>query len=131
MAEIIKVTDMRTLKLGDVVRLPNATVTKFDPLDGAVLIEFDGGEDVWIQPNCIAGIEVTREEESEFTLTWNRAVAAMFRGNGSVVCEDGSFRARYRIHQGQLQAFFRGEWLNVAQVDDYFYDDKFRIVEEA
>lgn len=79
MTHTIKVTNMKNLKEGDVVQLPKATLTRTDPLDG-VLLEFKGGEAVWIHPDCVEGIEVTRELESKFNLTWPEALDAMFTG---------------------------------------------------
>ncbi len=115
------------LQPGDTITFPNAKVTHATDIVRFTFPSGTNGVDGarWLEK---IGVTATREVESEYNLTWDQAVVAMFRGNGSVVCEDGSFRARYRIRQGQLQAFLRGKWLNTVEVYASFYDDKFRIV---
>lgn len=129
MKKIIEVP-LEELRPGDTLKFPDAKVTSASDI---VRFDFPSGtsgiESVsWLEKN---GATATREEvEPEFNLTWEDAVVAMFRGNGSVVCEDDSFGARYRICKGQLQEFLQWGWEDVACVKESFYCVKWRIVEE-
>lgn len=130
MKRTIKVTDMRNLKEGDVVLLPKATVTRRDPFD-AVRLEFDGGEEAWIHPDRVVGINVTREVEPEFNLTWAEALEAMVT-HGKVCASEGDLPWCWYRYKGRFEyQSLDGRWHLWSSPSRTDAEYKWCVVEEA
>lgn len=131
MKRTIKVTDMKNLKEGDVVLLPKATVTRTEPHFNAALVEFTGGEYVWISPERIPGIGVTREVEPKFNLTWAEALEAMVT-HGKVCASEGGLPWRWYRYKGRFEyQSLDGRWHLWSNPSRTNAEYKWCVVEEA